>query len=418
MRPERLDVRFVQWLALGGLVGAVVGVGAAFFLFVLQEATAFRLGHPELIYGLPLAGLLMGLFYERVGKPVSAGTNLVIDTLYDEAGPPLPWRMAPLILLGTVLTHLFGGSAGREGTAVQMGAGLADALAQRLSPRGGLRPYFLAAGVAGGFSAVFGTPVAAALFSLEFIVVGQMHFMGLFPALIAALAGNAVARALGVTHLAYAQVPQVDLSFLLFGKLLLFAAAAAATAACFIELMHGLTHKMSRWLPRLPWRMTLGGILLVLLAKAVGNSAYLGLGELGIQRAFVDPHNPPYGFVFKMLFTALTLGSGFLGGEVTPLFFVGAGLGNLLAQVLDLPLGFGAGLGLAAVFAAAANTPLALSMMLVEMLGVHMLPHAMVVCVTANVLVGHRSIYPAQRLKFAKSGRLLSEIRALREGPL
>jgi H+/Cl- antiporter ClcA len=256
----------------------------------------------------------------------------------------------------------------------------------------------LAAGVAGGFGSVFGTPVAGAVFGLEFVVRGRMEYHALVPALVASVVGDLTTRGLGIVHTSYPAVPQVPLTPLLLLEWLLFAAVIAAVAVAFIELTHLIKRQGERHVPWLPVRMFLGGLAVVALWKLVGTSDYLGLGVPMIERAFTDPHLPVEAFAVKLLFTAVTLGAGFLGGEVTPLFFVGATLGNVLARPLGIPLELGAAVGLAALFAAAANTPLALSIMAVELFGAAVLPHVLIVCVVAYVLSGHASIYPAQRL--------------------
>ncbi len=179
----------VRWVSLGTLVGALCGCASALFLYLLAQVTDFRGEHERIVYLLPLAGALIGWLYERVGQSIAGGNDLIIDTIHDD-GPRLPLRMAPLVLVGTVLTHLFGGSAGREGTAVQMGASLADAALQRLKLSGPLRRQVLAAGVAGGFGSVFGTPIAGALFGLEFVVLGRLEYEALLPALTASLIGD------------------------------------------------------------------------------------------------------------------------------------------------------------------------------------------------------------------------------------
>ncbi len=412
-RAARLAA-FFQWLCVGGAVGCATGVASAVFLKLLERATEFRVGHGWLVYCLPVAGLFLGLIYERFGTAIAPGSNLVIDAIHDD-GPKIPARMAPMVLVGTVLTHLFGGSAGREGTAVQMGASMADALAHRFQRTRKLRQHFLAAGVAGGFGSVFGTPIAGALFGLEFIVLGRMDYSALLPALVAALIGDSVTRGLGVIHTPYPTIARLDLSVFVLAKLLAFGLIVAMVAAAFIELTHALKKYGTKIFPRLPVRMAVGGAALVVLYTLVGSGDYLGLGVPGIVRAFSDPTQPPYAFALKLIFTAVTLSAGFLGGEVTPLFFVGAALGNTLAQLLDLPLAMGAGLGLAGVFAAAANTPLALAVMAVELLGREMLPHAAVVCVAAYIFAGHRSIYPAQRVARDKAGTLLPLATPLRD---
>ena len=281
-----------QWLALGTLVGLVCGAASAVFLWLLDQATEWRTGHEAIVYFLPVAGLALGWLAERFGQAIKAGNNLVIDTIHDD-GPEIPLRMAPLVLLGTVLTHLFGGSAGREGTAVQMAASRTDWLSHRLRLGRSVRRQLLAASVAGGFGSVFGTPVAGAVFGLEFVVRGRIEYHALVPALVASVVGDLTTCGLGIVHTPYPAVREVPL---------------------------------------------------------------------------------------------------------TPLFFVGATLGNVLARPLGIPLELGAAVGLAALFAAAANTPLALSIMAVELFGAAVLPHVLIVCVVAYVLSGHASIYPAQRL--------------------
>ena len=403
-----------QWLTLGTLVGGICGGASALFLWLLERATAFRTEHELVIYTLPLAGLVIGWLYERFGGPISAGSNLIIDTVHDE-GPELPVRMAPLVLIGTVLTHVFGGSAGREGTAVQMGASLTDWVSHRLRVGKDVRRQLLAAGVAGGFGSVFGTPIAGAVFGLEFVVLGRIEYDALVPALVASVVGDLTTRALGIVHTHYPPATNVPLTPLLCLKWLVFAVAVALVTTAFIELTHFIKKRGERHVPRLPLRMFLGGLVVVGLWRLVGTSDYLGLGVPMIVRAFEDPTVPVYAFALKLVFTAVTLGAGYLGGEVTPLFFVGATLGSALARLLGIPLALGAGVGLAAVFAASANTPLALSIMAMELLGAPVFPHVVIVCVVAYLLTGHRSIYPAQRLLNGKGGGRRSRAVALRD---
>lgn len=404
----------LRWIVLGMLVGLLCGAASALFLWLLEEVTALRLRDERIVFALPLAGLLVGYLYERFGQPIKAGNNLVIDTIHDE-GPQLPLRMAPMVLLGTLATHLFGGSAGREGTAVQMGASLADALSHQLRVSKSMRLQLLAAGVAGGFGSVFGTPIAGTVFGLEFIVLGRIEYGALLPALVAAVVGDMTTRALGIGHSDYPAVAHLDLTPLLLGKWALFAAAIALTSTAFIELTHFLKREGERRVKRLPVRMFIGGAVVVVLWQVLGTSDYLGLGVPMILRAFEDPNYPVYAFALKLLFTAITLGAGFLGGEVTPLFFIGAALGSVLARMLGIPIGMGAAVGMAAVFAASSNTPLALSIMAVELVGASVLPHVVLVSVLAFVFSGQRSIYMAQRMWRGKGGTDVAKPTALRE---
>jgi len=410
---DRISALF-QWVALGGIVGLICGSASALFLFLLDRATTFRTSHEAIVYTLPLAGLAIGWLYQRHGQSIKAGNNLVIDTIHDE-GPEIPLRMAPMVLVGTVLTHLFGGSAGREGTAVQMGASLTDWVAHRLRVNRDVRRQLLAAGVAGGFGSVFGTPIAGAVFGLEFIVLGHLEYDALVPALVASVVGDMTTRAWGIGHTVYPSAEALTLTPLVLLKWVAFAVAVALVTVAFIELTHWLKKQGELRVPSLAVRMALGGAVVVVMWRLIGTGDYLGLGVPTIVRSFSDGELPSYAFAAKLLFTAVTLGAGFLGGEVTPLFFVGAALGNLLARLLDLPLGLAAGVGLAAVFASSANTPLALSIMAMELLGAEAFPHVVIVCVLAYLMTGHRSIYPSQRLTRGKGGTPLSKRTSLRE---
>ena len=396
-----------QWLALGALVGTACGAGSAGFLWLLARATDYREAHTEIIFALPVAGLAHGWLYDRFGKPIAGGTNLVIDTLHD-GGPRVPLRMAPMVVLGTVLTHLFGGSAGREGTAVQMGAALADYVGHRLSPA--VRRQLLAAGIAGGFGSVFGTPIAGAVFGLEVVVLGRIEYDALIPALVAAVTGDLVTRALGTVHTPYPTLHAVSLDPLLLAKWIVFAGAVALVATAFIELTHGIKRTGARALAWPPLRLAVGGALIVGAWQLLGSTAELGLGIPTILRAFTDPTLPAWTFAVKLALTAITIGAGFLGGEVTPLFFIGAALGNLLARGLGIPLELGTGVGMAAMFACASNTPLALSIMAVELLGAAALPHVLIVSALAYALSGRRSIYPSQRARYSSASMRVRDL--------
>lgn len=406
--------RLLQWLVLGTLVGIAAGAASALFLWLLAEATSFRESNEIIVWGLPFAGIVLGLVLHKWGGPVRGGNNLVIDTVADDA-EQIPLSVAPAILGGTVLTHLFGGSAGREGAAVQMGAALADEISHRLRVRRSTRTQLLAAGIAGGFSAVFGTPIAGAVFGLEVVRLGRIEYSSLVPALIASVVGDMTARALGAHHSVFPSVAPLPMDATVLLRWVLVGIIVAVVATLFVELTHRLRSKLEVLVPALWLRMFFGGVAVVALWQLLGTSDYLGLGIPVIERSFIEPV-PSYAFALKLLFTAITLAAGFLGGEVTPLFFVGAALGNALAGPLGLPLALTAGVCMAAMFAAASNTPLALSIMAVELLGANAFPHVVVVAVVAYLMTGHRSIYPSQRLVAEKWGsRLFTRPVSLRE---
>lgn len=406
--------RLLQWVFLGTLVGVAVGAASALFLWLLDAATSYRMSHEAIVFVLPLAGLAMGLLLQRWGGYVRRGSNLVIDTVHD-SGEHIPLSVAPWILGGTVLTHLFGGSGGREGAAVQMGAALADEISRRMRVQPHTRTQLLAAGIAGGFGAVFGTPVAGAVFGLEVVHLGRIEYSSLVPALVASVVGDSTVRALGIHHSLFPRVDALAMSPLLAVKWTFVGILVALVAIAFIEMTHGIKTQLEARVRSLPLRMFFGGVAVVALWQLVGTSDYLGLGTPAIMSAFAEA-SPWYAFALKVLFTAITLGAGFLGGEVTPLFFVGATLGSALAGPLGLPLALTAGVCMAAMFAAASNTPLALSIMAVELLGASAMPHVVIVCVVAYLMAGSRSIYPAQRLLREKgSATLFDAPRTLRD---
>ncbi len=393
--------RLIQWIGLGALVGVSAGIASAAFLYLLDLATTMRQSHLALVYCLPFAGLALGFVFERWGKPIAGGNNLVIDSVHEDS-PKIPLRMAPMVLLGTVVTHLFGGSAGREGAAVQMGAAIADDISHRLSLSRATRVQLLAAGIAGGFGSVFGTPIAGTIFGLEVIALGRIEYSALLPALIAAVVGDVVTRGLGIRHAVFPTVGSLSLTPLVFLKLVILAVAVALLSRLFVEATHRLKVVSARRIPSLPLRMAAGGVAVVLLWRISGTSDFLGLGTDTIARAFNDATLPWTYPLVKLLFTAVTLGFGFLGGEVTPLFFIGATLGSVVGHALGLPIPLAAGVGMAAMFGSASNTPIALSVMAIELMGAAVLPHVVIVCVLAYLLTGHRSIYPSQRIGVGK----------------
>ena len=383
----------------------MAGSASASLLWSLEHATELRERHVWLILLLPLAGGLVGLLYHFVGAPVEAGNNLILEEIHDPK-QTIPLRMTPLILLGTFLTHLFGGSAGREGTALQTGASLADQLARplRMGPPG--RRILLMTGISAGFGSVFGTPLAGAVFGVEVLALGTLSYEALAPCLLASFAGDMVTRAWGVQHTVYpvAFVPALSVGRLLAAILagVLFGLVAMA----FAKTTHALGHLSRRHIASAPLRPVVGGAVVAAVAFGMGlphSSRFLGLGIPTIVAAFTG-RVAPWDFAGKFAFTVVTLGSGFKGGEVTPLFFIGATLGNALASVLPLPPALLAGMGFAAVFAGAANTPLAATLMAAELFGAHAAAYAGLASVISYISSGHSGIYSAQRVGRRKYG--------------
>lgn len=404
----------LKWLVIAIPLGGLVGSACALFLLSLDAATATRLKHPDVVFLLPVAGAAIGLLYSSLGKSVEAGNNLIVDEIHEPSGG-IPLRMAPLVLVATVMTHLFGGSAGREGTAVQMGGSIASGLA-KFFPRldqGDLR-IFLMTGVSAGFGGVFGTPVAGAIFALEVLAIGRMSYAAILPCLIAGIASDQACVAWGVDHTVYHVASQLEagstlhatpLSFPLLGKVVLAAMLFGLTSVLFAELVHGLSHLFKRIIAWPVVRPVIGGMLVLGMLYLVGTRDYLGLGvtssdphAMTIVSCFHAGGAHPWSWFWKIAFTAVTLSSGFKGGEVTPLFFIGAALGNTLAVLLGAPVDLFAALGFVSVFAGATNTPIACTLMAIELFGGEYTVYFAVSCLIAYLFSGHSGIYLSQRI--------------------
>ncbi|MCJ2181956.1 voltage-gated chloride channel family protein [Novosphingobium sp. 1949] len=404
----------LRWLIVLVPLAVLVGTLCSAFLWSLEAATEARFAHPWLLFGLPLGGGAVGWLYYRFGTSVEAGNNLIVEQIH-EPGGGVPLRMAPLVFLGTVVTHLFGGSAGREGTAVQMGGSLASWVAgiARLDAAG-VR-IVLMAGVAAGFGAVFGTPLAGAVFALEVLAVGRVEYGALLPCLLAALLGDWTCQMLGAHHTLYTVHTLLPVSEwlalepVLLGKAALAGVAFGLAGLAFAEANHVLGGWMKRVVPYGPARPVIGGLAVIALVYLCGTRDYLGLGvwapddHVVTISSFFGDTVYPWSWALKLLFTVVTLSCGFKGGEVTPLFFIGAALGNALGGVLGVPPDLFAALGFVAVFAGAANTPLACTIMGVELFGgAHLVPIA-VACFVAYVCSGHNGIYLSQRVGVPKT---------------
>lgn len=395
---------FVNWLAIGCLIGVLSGTASAALLAALEWATSWREAHRWIIWLLPIGGLLSGLMYHYLGRTVEAGNNLLLEEIHNPQ-QTIPLRMAPLVLVGTTIAHLFGGSAGREGTALQMGASLADGLGQLLRLRGERRRIVLMAGISGGFASVFGTPLAGMVFGLEVLAVGKFDYRGLLPCTIAAIVGDRVTLAWGLHHTPY-QIPTIpELTILRLLAAIVAGVLFGLTARVFALLTHQIGTYFKAKIAYPPLRPVVGGIVVAIAVAACGTTKYIGLGIPTIVSAF-ETHLPPWDFAAKIGFTAMTLGAGFKGGEVTPLFYIGATLGNALAPLLALPAPLLAGMGFVGVFAGAANTPIASILMAIELFGAPVSMYAAIACVVSYLCSGHTGIYRAQRIGSSKHAQL------------
>jgi len=387
-----------RWLLICGAVAIVAGSASALFLFALDWATRTRTLQPGLIWGLPLAGFLMGWIYLKWGQSVDAGHNLLIGEI-NAPRQTVPLRMAPMILGSTVVSHLFGASVGREGTAVQMGGALADQLTPIFKLSTAQRQVVLMAGISAGFASVFGAPLAGALFALE-VLAGpallRMRWIALPPCIVAAYAADQVGLWWGVQHTVYTVSAIPSLTAWGLASVVLAGGVFGLTGRVFAWSAHTVSAQFKQWLAYPPLRPLIGGIVITAIVVWGHAERYIGLGIPVILESFDQPL-APWDFAAKLAMTVLSIGSGFKGGEVTPLFYIGATLGNALAPIVDMPLGLMAALGFVAVFAGASNTPLACTLMSIELFGLQTGAFAAVACTVSYFFSGRTSIYTAQR---------------------
>ena len=408
--------RLAFWLAVLLPLSVAIGSAVALFLWSLERATQARFDLPWLIFLMPVAGFAMVWAYQRFGGASGGGNNLIVDEIHQPGGG-VPLRMAPFILVSTVLTHLVGGSAGREGTAVQIGGALAGGLGRRLHLDAPTMRILLICGIAAGFGAVFGTPLAGAIFALEVLMIGRIQYDALLPALLAALIGDWTVLAWGVGHVHYEisfiptdVVGWFGVDMLLLSKVAVAGLIFGLCARAFAEVSHGLTALWSRFVPYAPLRPVIASVLIIGLVYLLDTRAYLGLGVWSAIPGdptligFLQPDQTDYtSWFWKFLFTVITLSAGFKGGEVTPLFFIGAALGVALGSLMGVPTDLMAAIGFVAVFAGATNTPLACVIMGIELFGAtHAVPLA-IGCFVAYAASGHASIYGTQRIAVPKT---------------
>lgn len=392
----------LKWIVLGSGVGVLAGTASAFFLKSLDYVTGVRMANPWLLFLLPLGGALVSYLYSKYGGSSSKGNNLILEQIQSDS-EAVPLRMAPLVLFGTLITHLFGGSAGREGTAVQMGGSLAEWFGRMLRVKPVDRRILLICGISGGFGSIFGTPLAGTVFGLEVLAIGLISHEALIPAFVASFVGNLTAASFwGISHVHYpiGEIPALTMPVLL--KVMLASILFGLTSTLFSELTHALKRGYTRLFRNPVLKSAVGGVVVIVLVYVLGTRDYLGLGLPLIESSFTGEVTP-FAFLGKLVFTSLTLGAGFQGGEVTPLFAIGATLGHALAEMLHLYAPFLAGLGFIAVFCGAANTPVACFLMGIELFGGEGAVYFFIACLVSYLFSGHSGIYTSQQIGISKS---------------
>ena len=381
-------------------VGVAGGLLSALFMGSLNWATTTRIEHSWLIFLLPLGGLAVGFMYHHFGQPIAGGTSLVLDAAHVPDGE-VPTRMAPMIFSGSVASHLVGASVGREGAAVQIVAGITDDVARRLGLSYASRRSLLVCAVAAAFGGLFGVPIAGALFALEAQRETRRHFSVVPFALASSIIANAVAGAIGTEHERPFHVEHLPCGWSYLWRYVVAAACFGLIAVAYIQVEHRVKHLFARVVKWPPLRPFIGGVLVLALLAASGTRSYLGISSNLINIALTGAVGvAAIAFVWKLVFTAVSLGSGFVGGEMFPLFVMGSLAGAQFARITDTSVPLFAALGLIAVFAAASNTPLTCMVIGIELFGWHGVPAYVIVCLIAVLASGDHTIYqPSPLLK-------------------
>lgn len=388
----------MRWLVLAGFTGMVLGVIGGLFGRSITEVTEFRGEHPWMLYLLPVAGLAIVALYKM--DPYKTGTNRVLEGI--QSGTYVPLRMAPLIVASTILTHAFGGSAGREGAALQLGGSIGGTLGKWLKFDEYDHKIMIMCGMSAGFAALFGTPLTATVFAMEVISVGIMQYAALVPCAVAALAGKNVAKLVGA-HAEHFVIPldmYMDLKTALLTILL--AVLCAAVSILFCMILHHTEHFFKERFPNEWVRVVVGGCFVILLTKILGTTDYLGAGMNVIEQA-ISGEVVATAFLMKMIFTAVSLGSGFRGGEIVPTLFVGATFGCLYGQITGMNPALMAACGMISVFCGVTNCPISSLMLSFELFGFSCIPFFLLSVCVSYLESGYYGLYHSQKILYSKT---------------
>ncbi|MDH2605442.1 chloride channel protein [Acinetobacter baumannii] len=388
----------VYWLVISIVIGVVAGLASTLIFVAFDISNKVRSLHHWLIYFLPFVGFGIGYLIKKYGSPIERGTHLLIDEIHQPKSF-IPKRMSPIIFITSILTQLFGGSAGREAPAVQLSGALIDHLSHILKISEDNRKICLIASIGAGFAGVFGLPLAGAIYGLEITALGNLRYSAIFPCFVSALIASAIPELFEIVHphvfYVISEFPAIH-----FGTLMSLIAAGlifGLVARFFIAAIHFASDVFYKYVRFLPLRTMVGGIVIMLLTLFTAHQQYNGLGTDKIISSFYVPIEL-YDFFNKTIFTAITLGSGFKGGEITPLFYVGATLGNALGAVLNLPISLLAGLGLVSLFSGASKAPLTSIILAVELFGMNVATYAIITCLLAALFSGNCGLYRRKKL--------------------
>lgn len=389
---------FLKWLILAVVIGIVCGLVGTAFHKCVEYATHLREIHAWLLFLLPVGGLFIVWIYRSCGFKEDPGTNHVISSVY--SGERLPFRMAPLIFISTVVTHLMGGSAGREGAALQIGGSLGATIGRafRISEKD--LGTVTMCGMSAVFSALFGTPLTASVFSMEVISIGVFHYSAFVPCIISAIVAYFITGAFAISPTSFVLHMVPELTPVTSGRVILLAAACAVLSILFCVIMHGSHHVFQRLIKNPYLRIVAGALIVIGLTLLVGRD-YNGAGMNIVSNA-IHGTAKPEAFLWKMIFTAVTLGVGFKGGEIVPTFFVGATFGNVIGALLGMDPGFSAAVGLVSMFCSVVNCPLASILLSVELFGSGGILLFGLACAVSYTLSGYYGLYGTQKILYSK----------------
>ena len=391
-------VTFLKWLLIALVTGAVGGAVGSMFHVSVQWATELRGTYPWLLYLLPVGGILVAAMY-RLSRMQNENTNAIIDSIH--FGDDVPLLLVPCIYFATVMTHLFGGSAGREGAALQIGGSLGCYIGRLVHLDAKDMRIATLCGMSAVFSALFGTPLTATIFALEVISVGVFYYSALVPCTVAAVTAYGISTAVGIAPTRF-QVAAAALQPEMLLRVAGLAILCSIMSILFCVTMHGTEHALAKRIPNDYLRIILGGAVVVGLTLLVGTTDYNGAGMEIITAAIEHGRAAPEAFLLKLVFTAITIGCGFKGGEVVPTFFIGATLGCVAGPLLGIPAGFAAALGLVCVFCGAVNCPIASIVLSVELFGASALIYFALACGIAYMLSGYFGLYSSQKILYSK----------------
>lgn len=390
---------FLRWLVFGTITGIVCGLAGAAFHIGIDMATSLRQSYNWLLFLLPFAGLCIVFTYRCAGLPHDPGTNLVLTSIQGEKHIPL--KMAPLIFFGTILTHLCGGSSGRVGAALQIGGSIGEGLGHLFRLKDTDVKIIIICGMSAVFSSLFGTPVAAAVFSMEVISVGVIHYSAFVPSIVSASIAYGITQQWDVSEAAFPVLSIPEISVVLILKIILLAMICGAVSILFCIVMHRSLSLFTTLIPNDYLRVFAGGCAVIGCTLLVGNDIYNGHGADMLLLA-VTGSCPTFAFLIKIGFTALTLGTGFKGGEIAPALFVGATLGNVVASALGIDPAIGGAIGMIALFCGVVNCPLAAIIFSVELFGSECLLLFCIACAVSYVFSGYYGLYSGQKIMYNK----------------